>query len=111
MDGNLTTIIAQLSATYGDVIQRGSRNILEVDLGLAAEQMGFDALGHRLRGVEAVIPVKEPVDGMKVLIDGRTFAGYQEYGPGIAVPGHVASEIALPASPFLPADSLVRQFH
>jgi hypothetical protein len=111
MDNQLTQVIRQLGTAYEDVIEKGSRIILEVDLGREAEKMGFDQLGHQLRGVEAVIPVKKSVDGMKVLIDGRTFVGYREYGPGIAVPGHVAGQITLPASPYVPADSLVRQFH
>ena len=111
MDVQLTDLITRLNTKYNAVIFPGSRYILEVDLGREAEQIGYGALGRRLQGVEAVVPVKEPGPGMKVLIDGRTFVNYAQYDSGIAVPGHVARDIDLPATLYRPDDSLVRQFH
>jgi hypothetical protein len=111
MNTQLTEIITRLEATYGDAIFPESRFILEIDLGSEAERMGFGELGRRFRGVMAVVPVKSPVAGMKVLIDGRTFVDYAQYNSGIAVPGYVAREIDLPASPYHPDDSLIRQFN
>lgn len=110
MNTQLTDIINHLEASYSDDLLPGSQYILEIDLGREAERMGYPELGQRLRGTEAVVPVKTPVAGMKVLIDGRTFVNYAQYGSGIAVPGSVASEIALPATPYHPEDSLIRQF-
>ena len=111
MDIQLTDFISRLGTMYAKDILPESRLIIEVDLGREATRMGYAALGRRLRGVEAVVPVRDVVPGMKVLIDGRTFAGYTQYASGIAVPGHVAREVALPATPYRPDDSLVRQFH
>jgi hypothetical protein len=111
MDIQLTDLITHLNTKYDSAILPGSRYILEVDLGREAEQVGYGDLGRRLRGVEAVVPVKDPGPGMKVLIDGRTFVNYAQYASGIAVPGHVARDIDLPATLYCPDDSLVRQFH
>lgn len=111
MSKQLTEIINRLATTYGNDISPGSRFIIEIDLGGEAERMGYGELGRRFRGVAAVVPVRAPVAGMKVLIDGRTFVDYAQYDSGIAVPGYVAREIDLPASPYHPDDSLVRQFN
>jgi hypothetical protein len=111
MDAQLTEIITRMGDTYKEKIQKGSRNILELDLGEEATKLGYVELGHCLHGVEAVVPIKAPGTGMKVRIDGRTFVNYAEYESGIAVPGRVAKEIGLPSTPFTPADSFIRHFH
>lgn len=111
MDDQLTHVIEHIAETHRDNIQKGSRNILELDLGDEADRLGFTELGRCLRGVEAVVPVRQPAAGMKVLIDGRTFVNYAEYEPGIAVPGRVAGGISLAAKPFAPQDSFIRVFH
>lgn len=111
MDTQLTKLITHLAIKYDRTIHPGSQYILEVDLGHEAEQIGYGDLGKRLRGVEAVVPVKEPAPGMKVLIDGRTFINYAQYDSGIAVPEFVARDIDLPATRYTPGDSLIRQFH
>ena len=111
MNTQLTEIITRLATTYGDDISPESRFILEIDLGSEAERLGYGELGRRFRGVAAVVPVRAPVAGMKVLIDGRTFVDYAQYDSGIAVPGYVARETDLPAAPYRPDDSLIRQFN
>jgi hypothetical protein len=111
MDTRLTEIIERIGETYKADIEKGSRTILELDLGREADNLGYEDLGHCLRGVEVVVPVKTQGSGMKVRIDGRTFVNYAEYDSGVAVPGRVAKGIDLPSRPFVPNDSFIRQFH
>jgi hypothetical protein len=50
------------------------------------------------------------IRGMKVRIDGRTFASYAQFEPDIVVPNYVAKEVDLPHRVYTAADSIVCNF-
>ena len=85
----LDMILAKIGEEFGDNISAHSRFYLEVDLGKQAEKLGYSDLKDKYRKINAIIPLKQPVSGMKVRIDGRTFVNYEQFGSGIAVPAFV----------------------
>lgn len=54
--------------------------------------------------------LKDPQPGMKVRIDGRTFANYAEYAKGFAVPEYIAKNANLPSKPYIANDSMILNF-
>lgn len=110
MNNNLKKILLLLSEEYKDKVLTGARNYLEVNLADKADILGFYDLKDFLKGAHAIIPLKEPADGMKVRIDGRTFVNYGQFDSGISVPGYVAKEVDLPHKTFVPNDSMILNF-
>lgn len=111
MDERLAAIIESLNDEFEERISPGSRFYMEVDIGKQAEKLGFDEVGSRYRAVQAIIPLKRPVRGMKVRIDGRTFVNYAQYDTGVVVPGYIAEEAGLPFKAFTPNDSMILNFN
>ena len=107
MKEELNKILLLIEEEYKDHILNESRYYLEVDIGKKAEKLGFSDLKKEYRDVNAVVPLKIPVRGMKVRIDGRTFVNYAQFDSGIAVPGYVAQKSGLPFRAYLPKDSMV----
>jgi Flp pilus assembly protein TadG len=75
-----------------------------------AERLGLSELKGQYRDVFAIVPLKQPAEGMKVRIDGRTFVNYAQFEFGVAVPGYVAEDTGLPYKPFVPNDSMILTF-
>ncbi len=110
MNTKLDDLLLKISDEYRENLQADARNYLEVDLGRRAEKLGYADLTEKYRNVFAVVPLKQPVHGMKVRIDGRTFVKYAQFDSGVAVPGYVAEEAGLPRKPFVPNDSMILNF-
>jgi len=110
MSNNLDEVLTNISEQYKEDISSGSRFCLEVDIGKRAQEMGYSDVKEKYQGVEAVVPVKEAKQGMKVRIDGRTYVRYAQLESGIAVPGYVAKESGLPHSAYEANDSMIRHF-
>ncbi len=110
MEKNLKTVINKISETYKDSILENSRYYREINIGHMAETLGFADLKEKFNHVQAIVPLKNPVSGMKVLIDGRTFVDYAQYESGIAVPGYIARESGLPYKIYMPDDSMILNF-
>ena len=110
MNGNIKNLLLCLGEAYKDHILENSRNYIEVSLADLAEKQGFSDLKDRFGGTHAIVPLKTPVKGMKVRIDGRTFVNYGQFNSGIAVPGYVAKEVDLPYKTFIPNDSMILNF-
>lgn len=111
MSRELDTILTRIGETYQAKIGAGARHYLEVDLGRVAAELGFHHLEDRYRRVQAVVPLKQPVEGMKVRIDGRTFVDYAEFDSGVVVPGYVARDATLPRRPWTANDSMILNCH
>ena len=111
MDNRLDTILSGIIDDYRNDLTDDSIYFVDVNIGQRAARMGYDDLGNEYKTTEAVVFVKNPKKGMKVMIDGRTFVNYASLGPGVAVPSHVAKRTALKHKPFIAADSLVRIFN
>ncbi len=112
MNQKLFEVLKNISDEFRDKISdtAGTRNYLEVDIGKRAGQMGFPDLKELYHDVNAVVPLKHEVPGMKVRIDGRTFVNYARYDSGIAVPGYVAKAAGLPYKTFVANDSMILNF-
>jgi len=107
MKRQLQTLLDQIGESYKALIDVDSRHYIEVDIGLLAQKMGYTELDARFRGAHAIVPLKTPVAGMKVRIDGRTFVNYRQHPSGIAVPGYVAKAAGRKFNVFRPNDSMI----
>ena len=85
-------------------------HILEVDIEKKAEELGYLSLREQYHNVDVIVPLRQAVEGMKVMIDGRTFVDYAQFDSGLVVPGYVAKESGLPHRAYEAQDSLIRNF-
>ncbi len=111
MSNLLAEVIESLNDEFKDQIAPASRFYKEVDIGKRAEQLGLPSVGNTYHMVHAIIPLRHPVSGMKVRIDGRTFVDYAQYQSGVVVPGYVARKAGLPFETFIPNDSMILNFN
>lgn len=110
MDHRINELLDLVEAAYGNIIQRGARHYLEVNLAEQARRMGYADLVEKVKTACAIIPLKHPQHGMKVRIDGRTFVNYAEYDSGMAVPGYLAKASGRQYRTFVPNDSMICNF-
>ena len=110
MSNDLGEVLAKTGEEFRGKISNASRFYLEVDIGKQAEKLGFSRIKEKYHGVNAIVPLKEPVAGMTVRVDGRTFVHYGQLESGIAVPGYVAKEAGLPHKTYMPNDSMILNF-
>ena len=110
MNKHLNDVIQHITESHSGRIMPSARHYVEVDLGQQAKKMGYPELEKRFSKVNAIVPVKHPADGMKVRIDGRTFANYAQFESGVAVPGYVAKEAGIPYGTYIPNDSMILNF-
>ena len=110
MKTDLGKVIGLISEDFKNDILATSRFYREVSIGERAERLGLTELKGQYRDVFAIVPLKQPAEGMKVRIDGRTFVNYAQFEFGVAVPGYVAEDTGLPYKPFVPNDSMILTF-
>jgi len=107
MNSYLNQILTKIESDNRDILGDDSRNYKEVDMSKTAAELGFSDAKDRFYGVNAIVPLKAPVEGMKVRIDGRTFVNYVQFESGIAVPNHVAKQTDLPYREYVAQDSMI----
>ncbi|MBS3732918.1 MAG: hypothetical protein KGY42_08430 [Desulfobacterales bacterium] len=110
MNTYLDLVIESIGRAHHHNLAGQGRNYMEVSIGKTAEQLGYPELKEEFRDAYAIVPLKAPVPGMKVRIDGRTFINYAQFASGVAVPGYVAGKSGLANSPYVPHDSMVLNF-
>jgi hypothetical protein len=110
MRKDLNTVLQKIGEKYGENISSGSRFYIEVDIGLEAKELGYSDLREEYRDIYAMVPLRQPVDGMKVRVDGRTFVNYDQFESGVVVPNYVSREADLPYKTFIPNDSMILNF-
>ena len=110
MNRYLFEVIQNITDAHRNKIMGSARHYMEMDLGKKAEAMGYPELKKRYNNVNAIIPLKHPVMGMKVRIDGRTFVDYAQFESGVAVPGYVAEDAGMPWNTYIPNDSMILNF-
>ena len=110
MNTRIDDIIRSIGYAFEDRLQGGGRHYLEVSIAKEAEKNGYDDLAKEFKDAYAIVPLKGPLPGMKVRIDGRTFVGYRQFDSGVAIPGYVAANAGQPQKPFIPNDSMVLNF-
>ena len=72
--------------------------------------MGFPDIDQQYRDACVIVPLKHPIGGMKVRIDGRTFVNYAQFESGIVTPDYVARQVDLPQRPYSAKDSMICNF-
>ena len=110
MSNELGLVLTKIGDKFKDEISKESGIFLEVDIGTQAEKLGYSNIAKKYRGVDAVVPLKQTVNGMKVMIDGRTFVNYAQLESGVVIPGYIANEAALPCKLYEAHESIVRVF-
>lgn len=107
MKQELQKLFGNIAERYGSEIAPEGVNYMDVDLSSLADSMGLGSLKGSLKNACAIIPLKQPKEGMKVMIDGRTFLRYSQFESGIAVPDFVARAAGLPRKPYVAGDSMI----
>ncbi len=110
MDKDLGEVLNLIGEEYRDHVSPDSRYYIEVDIGANAGRRGYAELKRRYKKINAIVRLKEPLPGMRVRIDGRTFVDYAQLDSGVAVPGYVAREAGVPFRGFVANDSMILNF-
>ncbi len=110
MINSLSAILAKIAEDYKENIRCDSRYYLEISLRQRAAELGFSEDKDRYADVYAIVPLKQPVNGMKVRVDGRTFVNYAQFESGIVVPNYVARQVDLPHRAYIAQDSMICNF-
>jgi hypothetical protein len=107
MANSLDKLLIDIGNEYREQISGNSRHYLEVSIGKTSEKLGYQDLQQQFQNVYAIVPLKHPIKGMKVRIDGRTFKNYSQFESGIAVPGYIAEQSKLPFTVYTPQQSMI----
>ena len=110
MTNELNEVLTKISEDYKENIRGDSRHYLEISIAQKADELGFREVKECYKSVYAIIPLKHPVNGMKVRIDGRTFVNYAQFESGVVVPNYVAGQMDWPFKPYVAKDSMVCNF-
>ena len=110
MTDNLREVLTRIGEEYKKNINKDARNYLEISIAEKAAELGFSEAGEQYKNVCAIVPLKRPVSGMKVRIDGRTFVNYAQFESGIVVPNYVAGQVDLPHRGYIAKDSMICNF-
>ena len=110
MDKSLAEVMKKIGNDFRDKILSGSRFYLEVNIGEQAAKYGHGELGKKYHDKYAIVPLKHPVSGMKVRIDGRTFVNYAQFESGVVVPNFIARDAGISYKTFIPHDSMICNF-
>ena len=110
MTNNLSKVLTKIGEENQENIQVDSRYYLEISIAQKASELGFIELKEGYKNVYAILPLKHPISGMKVRIDGRTFVNYAQFESGIVVPNYVARQVDLPHRAYIAKDSMICNF-
>ena len=110
MKNKLNEVLTRMGEEYKEVIYKDSRHYLEVSIAPTAADLGFIEEERGYWNSFAIVPLKHPLKGMKVRIDGRTFVNYAQFDSGIVVPHHIASQVDLSRKAYAAWDSMVCNF-
>lgn len=110
MNRQLKKVLEYIKNEYNHKALTGARHYLNVDIGKAALKIGLKKLHDNYEGSEVIVSLKEPLPGMKVRIDGRTFTNYAEYADGFSVPEHIAIKSGLPFKKYSANSSMILNY-
>lgn len=110
MEDKLSSVLNKIGDDYRENILDDSRNYLEISIARKADELGFSELKECYKDAYAIVPLKHPVGGMKVRIDGRTFINYSQFDSGVVVPHYVASQVDIPRKAYVAQDSMICNF-
>ena len=66
MDNQIKELLKHIELEFGGKILSGARNYLEVNLAEQARKLGYGDLGEKYNTACAIVPLKNPLPGMKV---------------------------------------------
>ena len=107
MTNDLSEVLIKIGDDHKNNILGDSRHYREVSIAQKAAELGFGEIKECYKDVYAIIPLKHPIEGMKVRIDGRTFVNYSQFDSGVVVPQYVASQVDMPRKSYVPRDSMI----
>jgi hypothetical protein len=107
MRNDLSEVLSQIGNDFKGNILDDSRNYREVSIAQKADELGFAEIKECYKDAYAIIPLKRPLNGMKVRIDGRTFVNYSQFDSGVVVPQYVARQVDMPKKSYIPQDSMI----
>jgi hypothetical protein len=110
MTNNLSEVLTKIGEEYQENIQVDSRYYLEISIAQKAAELGFIEVKEGYKNVYAILPLKHPISGMKVRVDGRTFVNYAQFESGIVAPQYVARQVDLPHRAYIAKDSMICNF-
>lgn len=110
MTDYLGEVLTKIGEDYQENISKNSRHYLEINIAQKAAELGLSEPDSGYNNVFAIVPLKHPVNGMKVRIDGRTFVNYAQFDSGVVVPNYIASRVDLPYSSYVAKDSMICNF-
>ncbi len=110
MKDNLKIVLIQIGEDYKEIIENGSRHYLEVSIADKAGELGVREAEEQYREAYAIVPLKRPLKGMKVRIDGRTFVNYAQFASGVVVPPYIARQAGLSHQTYESWDSMICNF-
>ena len=110
MDAQLKTLLDLIGRQHADRIAPEARHYMEVNIGRQARELGLGELSARFASAHVVVPLKAPLPGMKVRIDGRTFVNYRQHSSGMAVPGDVPEAAGMRSEAYRAEDSMILNF-
>ncbi len=110
MTNKLSSVLTKIGEEHKENIRDDSRFYLEVSIAQKAAELGFSEVDEQYKDVYAIVPLKSPVGGMKVRIDGRTFVNYAQFECGIVVPHYIAGRVDLPHTTYIAKDSMICNF-
>lgn len=110
MNHSLKSILTKIGEKYIDVIENGSRHYVEVSVARTAAELGLREAEAQFRDVYAIVPLKRPLKGMKVRIDGRTFVNYVQFDSGVVVPPYIAQQAGMSHQPYNVWNSMICNF-
>jgi len=110
MSNTLNAVLNKIGADYGENIRADSRFYMEVNIGRKADELGLADVNESYRNIYAIVPLKQPVSGMKVRVDGRTFVNYCQFESGIVLPRHIARQAGMPHRDYVAQDSMICNF-
>ena len=108
MNNDLAEVLKKIGEEFKEEISDESNFCLEVDIGKQAEKLGYSDIKEKYHDVRAFVPLKQPVSGMKVRMDGRTFVNYAQSESGVVIPAYIAKEAGLSYKTYEPNDSMIR---
>ncbi len=110
MTDYLAEVLTKIGEDYKENISKNSRHYLEINIAQKAAELGLSETEPGYKNVFAIVPLKHPVNGMKVRIDGRTFVNYAQFESGVVVPSYIANLVDLPHSSYVAKDSMICNF-
>jgi hypothetical protein len=111
MNNQLEVLLTKIGKEFEGNISNNSRHYVQVSIGHEAEKLGFSDMKEDYKDACAIVPLREPLGGMKVRIDGRTFVNYVRLDSGAVVPEYIAMRTGLHYEEYEANDSMILNFN